>query len=175
MFRRRAVLQTAFRRSQLPTDPSFQGSDFVCEIDPWSRWKKLLIKSYSLPVLWTFIKNRVAPSFIRQTTRSHPNGCSLSCAMRATSASSASGFTGPAERKMLNSFIAAAAASRIFRTRSSYFASNSFITSEIMPFLDIENPEDVATQDGPPSTPLTNPPKCPASAISSTVASARAI
>ena len=30
-----------------------------------SRWKKLLIRSYRLPVLWTSIKNRVRPSAIR--------------------------------------------------------------------------------------------------------------
>src|SRR5216683_5281041 len=54
--------------------------------------------------------------------------------MRATSALSASVVTGPAERKRLNSFIAAAAAWRIFRTRSSYFASNSLRTSEVMRF-----------------------------------------
>src|SRR5206468_11469906 len=30
-----------------------------------SRWKKLLIRSYRLPVLWTLIKNRVRPSAIR--------------------------------------------------------------------------------------------------------------
>jgi len=101
-------------------------------INPSSRWKKLLIRSYRLPVLWTLIKNREMPSSIRQTTRSHPYGCNFSRAIRATSASSASCATGPAERKRLNSFIAAAAASRIFRTRSPYLASNSLLNPEAM-------------------------------------------
>src|ERR1700730_202626 len=54
--------------------------------------------------------------------------------MRATSASSASAATGPAERNSSNCFITSAAAWRIFRTRSSYFASNSLRTSEVIRF-----------------------------------------
>ena len=53
--------------------------------------------------------------------------------MRATSASSACCVKRPAERKRLNSFIAAAAALRIFR-RSSCSASNSLVTSKVIPF-----------------------------------------
>src|SRR6202011_126835 len=34
-------------------------------INPSSRWKKLLIRSYPLPVLWTLIRNRVTPSSVR--------------------------------------------------------------------------------------------------------------
>ena len=34
-------------------------------INPSPRWKKLLIRSYPLPVLWTLIRNRVTPSPIR--------------------------------------------------------------------------------------------------------------
>src|SRR5260370_36377097 len=30
-----------------------------------SRWKKLLIRSYRLPVPWTLIRNRVTPSSVR--------------------------------------------------------------------------------------------------------------
>ena len=93
-------------------------------INPSSRWKKLLIRSYSLPVLRTLIMNRVTLLGIRRIRRSHPYGWSFSRAIRATSASRASCVMGPPERNWSNSFNAMAAALRIFRTRSLYLASN---------------------------------------------------
>src|SRR5882724_3397572 len=52
--------------------------------------------------------------------------------MRATSASSASLVTGPAERNRSNSFNAATAASRIFPARSLCLVSNSLLALELI-------------------------------------------
>ena len=106
------------------------------QTNPWSEWKKLLIRSYSFPVLQTLMRKRVPPASLRQTTRSHPCGCNVSRAIRTTSLSSSAGVD-VAERDSVSSFTADLAASRILRKRFSYLISNSRPASKVIRSGDI--------------------------------------